>query len=319
MKKIRLGIIGAGWIAKQHLEVIKAIDGLEAVGIASRTREKAERLKNEYGLSVCAADLAELVDKSVPDALLVLVSPENMFDMTLAALKYKLPLFIEKPAGLSPEENHQLAALAKRDDISTMVGFNRRYYSIFRKGLDIIREHGQLLGVFVEGHERVWRVRESKSFSDQVLDSWIYANSTHTIDLLRYFGGEASNVNSIAHKYLETRGDQFAAVMEMASGAIGQYSAHWHSPGGWKVVLYGEGVTVEFKPLEKGFWTDKDFKTHEIAADEADLKFKPGFLRQMEAFEQLARNGRKAWPMTDLEGSYQTMLLAQKISSGVKE
>ena len=126
-------------------------------------------------------------------------------------------------------------------------------------------------------------------------------------------------MNSIAHKYLETRGDQFAAVMEMASGAIGQYSAHWHSPGGWKVVLYGEGVTVEFKPLEKGFWTDKDFKTHEIAADEADLKFKPGFLRQMEAFEQLARNGRKAWPMTDLEGSYQTMLLAQKISSGVKE
>jgi predicted dehydrogenase len=200
-----------------------------------------------------------------------------------------------------------------------MVGFNRRYYSIFHKGIKIIREHGKLLGVAVEGHERMWRVRGLNKFSDPVLENWIYANSVHTIDLLRFFGGEVLDLKSITHKYLEPKGDQFAAVMELESGALGNYSAHWHSPGGWRVVLYGEGVTVEFKPLEAGRWTDRDFKTYEIEPDDADKRFKPGFYRQMEAFYKLVQNDTPEWPMLDLYGSYQTMLLAEKMTRGEKK
>jgi len=314
MKKIRLGLIGAGWVARQHLEVIKAIEWIEACGITSRTKTKAQALASEFSIADCADDLDDLVRKTKPDALMILVSEDQIFDVAFRAMQYKVPLFIEKPAGLSPEENLKLAECAERLSISNMVGFNRRYYSVFHKGIEIIKQKGSLLGVFVEGHERMWRVRENKKFSNHALDSWIYANSTHTIDLLRFFGGEAKSVKSIAHSLIEPKGDQLAAVMELENGAIGQYSAHWYSPGGWRVALYGDGVTAEFKPLEKGSWTGKDFKTYDIAPDEEDLKFKPGFYRQMEAFGGLVRDGVKRWPMPDLSDSYRTMLLAKEIS-----
>ncbi|MBM3251615.1 MAG: Gfo/Idh/MocA family oxidoreductase [Candidatus Omnitrophica bacterium] len=316
MDKVKVGLIGAGGIAQQHLKVIRDIDWIKPIGISSRTRSKAEQLAKEYEIPYCEDSLDGLIEKSKPDALLVLVSEEEMYNVTAKAIPSRLPLFIEKPPGLTPDETRQLVQLAKKYKTKTMVGFNRRYYSIFHKGLEIIRKYGQLLGVFVEGHERMWRVRAS-SISENVMREWIFANSTHTIDLLRFFGGEPKNLKSIAHSYVEPRGDQFAAIMELESGAIGQYSAHWYSPGGWRVVLYGEAVTVDFKPLEKGFWIDTNFDTHEIIPDEIDTKYKTGFYRQMEAFGRLVRDGEFVWPMLDLEGAYKTMKLAEKLSLNV--
>lgn len=315
MATVKLGIIGAGGMAKQHLEVIRAIEGIEVVAITSRTRSKAEALAGEYKIPAVFDDAKSLVKSAQPDALMVLVSCEQMYSVACEALQYRVPLFLEKPAGMVPEENKKLAELARECGIRSMVGFNRRYYSIFHKGIGIIKQHGPLFGVHVEGHERMWLKNES-SLASNVRANWIFANSIHTIDLLRFFGGDIKSIHSIAQRRLgEARGDQFAAIAEFDSGAIGQYSAHWYSPGGWRAVLYGDGVTVEFEPLEKGTWMGKDFVSHEIEPDEVDIKYKPGLYRQMEAFGKLVRGEASEWPALDLEGSYNTMQLAQQIAA----
>lgn len=316
MKKIRIGIIGAGWAARQHLGVIRALDGMEAAGIVSRTRTKAEALAREFGIPVCADDLAGLVRTARPDGLMVLVSADQMPAVITQALPYRLPLFAEKPPALTCADTARLADLARETGTPTMVGFNRRYYSIFHQGLEVIRRHGRLRGVTVEGHERMWRIRDGGKFSEEVMAAWIFANSTHTIDLLRFFGGDVESLAACAQARLEKNGDQFAAVMRLSSGAIGQYQAFWYSPGGWSVRLYGDGVTVVFQPLEKGCWIDRDFQTHDLAPDPADQEFKGGFYGQMKAFADLIRTGRKAWPLADLEDALRTMRLAEGIARG---
>lgn len=313
MNKVKLGIIGAGNIARQHLSVIRDIEGMDAVGITSRTKVKAQDLAKEYNIPVCADDIDSLIKEAKPDALMVFVSPDQIYAVTASLMALGLPLFIEKPPGLAPDETRILAELAQKHSIQTMVGFNRRYYSIFHKGIDMIRKHGPLMGIMVEGHERMWL--RADRLAKNIRSQWIFVNSTHTIDLLRFFGGEPINMKAIGHRYLEPRGDQFAAIMETESGAIGQYSAHWYSPGGWRVVLYGDGVTVEFKPLEDGRWMDRDFKLHKIEPDQVDIKYKPGFFKQMQAFRKLVAEGDLQWPMLDLEGAYKTMQLAEKMSS----
>lgn len=318
MKKVKIGIIGAGWIAKQHLEVIKAIDWMEVSAITSRTLSKAQILAKEYGIAACYDTVEDMMHNAGIDAIMVLVSADQMFDIGKKAIGYKLPVFLEKPAGLTPEQNAVLVELADKNSVNVMVGFNRRYYSVFKKGMDIIKQHGGLHGISVEGHERMWRIRESGAFSDNVMDHWIYANSTHTIDLLRFFGGEVLSVKNMVNCVREKKGDRFAGVIELSSGAIGQYLSFWYSPGGWKVTLYGEGATVEFKPLEKGFWTDKDFMTTEILPDEVDVKYKPGFYRQMEAFGNMVRNGSKDWPLCDIRDSLSTMMLAKELCADSK-
>ena len=312
----RVGLIGAGAIARKHLDVIRGIDWIEAVGITSRTQSKAEQVAREYEIPVCANDPDTLITKAKPDALMLLVSADHMYKVCSDVIPCGLPLFIEKPPGITPDETKNLVELAKDYSVRTMVGYNRRFYSVFHKGIEVIRKNGELMGVRVEGHERFWKLADR--LKESVRSKWIYANSTHTIDLLRFFGGEPSNVCAIARSHIEKNGDQFAAVMELDSGAIGHYTAHWYSPGGWSVVLYGEGVTVEFKPLESGRWIDKQFKTYNIEPDEVDVRYKPGFYAQMEAFGKMVRDGKLSWPGQDLDAAYQTMMLAQKISGGHK-
>jgi len=309
---VKIGLIGAGDIARKHLDVIRDMKGIQAAGITSRTKTKAQKIAQEYKIPVCACDVDTLIKEANPDALMVLVSIDQIYKVCCDVIPLGLPLFIEKPAGLDPDETKELAELAGKYSVKTMVGYNRRYYSIFHKGIDIIRKNGDLMGVRVEGHERFWKLKDV--LKDPVRSQWIYANNSHMIDLLRFFGGEPADVKTISKSRFEGHGDQFAAVMNLESGAIGHYNAHWYSPGGWGVTLFGEGATVEFKPLENGRWMDRQLKSYEIKPDDVDLKYKAGFYRQMEAFINMVRDGQMRWPAQSLEQTYHTMTLAQIIA-----
>lgn len=317
--RVRLGVVGAGNIAVKHLEALQGMAGASVVGIASRTRAKAEALATRFAIPCVADDLEGLLREARPDGLLILVSAANIGVVTRQAMACGLPLFIEKPAGLTPAESVELARLAGERGVRSMVGYNRRYYSVFHQGLEVIRRHGPLLGLLIEGHERIDAVRAAGRHPQAVLDGWIYANATHTIDLLRFFGGEVDEMHCLAHRRREPFGDQFAAIMNFDSGALGEYSAHWLSPGGWRVMLSGQGVTVEFKPLEAGVWIDAKGQRHEIAPSEEDRRCKPGFHGQMAAFCRLVRGEDPGWPAQDLAAAHRTMLLAGRMAASVAD
>ena len=311
MSNIRLGIIGAGYISQEHLKVIQAMDGVNAVGITSRTNSKAEYLAKIYSIEKVYDNIKDLINKCKPDALMILVSANQIFEVTKNMIPTNIPLFVENPPGLIPVETKILADLAEKHGTKTMVGFNRRYYSIFHKGIELINQNGGLLGLTVEGHERFWKIA-GRNISNEIQENWIFANSTHTIDLLRFFGGDIKTISSLSKRIKEKTVDQIVASMEFNSDALGTYTSHWFSPGGWSSTLYGEGISIKFKPLEKGLCIDTDFNENEISPDEVDIKYKPGFFRQMEAFVNMVNTGKLDSPGLDLEDAYKTMLLAEK-------
>jgi len=245
---------------------------------------------------------------------MILVSADQIFRVTKKLLPLKIPLFIEKPAGMIPGETETLVKLVDKYGTKNMVGYNRRYYSIFHKGLEIINKHGHLLGVAIEGHERFWKI-ENIGISKVILENWIYANSTHTIDLLRFFGGEINSFTAYSKRLKEKNNDQFVASLEFESGSLGTYISYWFSPGGWSIKLYGVDKTVEYKPLERGVWFNTDFVRHEIIPDKVDINYKPGFYRQIEAFEEMIKTNKLKWPGLDLDNALKTMELAEKLSN----
>ena len=287
------------------------MDDVSVVGITSRTIAKAEKLSNDYNIEHVYNNIYELIEKCALDALLICVSADQIFSVTEKLIPKQTPLFIEKPPGLVPKETDTLFKLADENGTKNMVGYNRRFYSIFHKGIEIIKKSGRLLGVSVEGHERFWKVANRKP--QNILDNWLYANSTHTIDLLHFFGGEITSFNTISKSFKEKNGDQFVATVEFESGSLGTYTSYWYSPGGWSVTLYGEGVTVIFGPLEKGKWIDTNSTEYKIEPDELDKKYKPGFYGQLKAFCNMLNNGSLEWPGQDLAGALKTMQLAQKL------
>jgi len=290
------------------------MDGVRVAGMTSRTISKAEKLANSFQIDQVYDGVAALVQKCAPDGIMVLVSANQIYDVAVNLIPAGIPLFLEKPPGLVPEQTKTLVELADKYSTKNMVGFNRRYYSIFHKGIELINQNGGLLGVAVEGHERFWKIVD-RDIPNEIRENWIYANSTHTIDLLRLFGGEVEQINALKNSLKEKNGDQFVASMKFVSGTIGTYTSHWFSPGGWTVTLYSDTIAVQFKPLEKGIWIDTDFQQHDIMPDEVDIKYKQGFYKQMEAFVNMVRTGMLETPAMDLAEALKTMELAKEFAN----
>ena len=253
-----------------------------------------------------------MTSKAKLDGIMVLVSANQIYNVVCNLIMLKIPLFIEKPPGLNLKQSQKLANLSLKYDLKNMVGFNRRYYSHFHKGIKIIEDSGGLLGISVTGHERFWNIA-TNTFDEKIKQNWIFANSTHTIDLLRFFGGKIIKQHSFSNSIEHKNNDQFVTSIKFKSGALGTYTSHWYSPGGWSVILYGYGKTVTFKPLEEGYWNDRDMNTFSIEPDSVDLKYKQGFHGQLRGFINLINNGKLDWPGVDLNEAFKTMSLAKKI------
>ena len=313
MSSLRLGIIGAGYIAKKHLEVIKKIKGLKVTSITSRTYKKAKVLATDYNINQVFKEFTDMIKVDKPDALLILVSAENIYKITQKIIPYKIPFFIEKPPGLSFYEIKKLSILSSKYKVINMVGFNRRFYSNFILGLKIIKKHGNLLGITIEGHERFWKIKNLISKKNR--DSWIYSNSSHVIDLLRFFGGEITSVKSFTRNNYSKKPDQFSSIIKFKNGIIGNFISNWQSPSGWSVVLHGEKVMIEYKPLEEGIWIDQKFIKNKIKNDIKDKEYKPGFYMQMIAFKKLLISKKIFWPIQDLNTSLKTYELIKLINN----
>jgi len=307
---LRVGLVGAGFIARQHLQAMSRVLEIVPVGLASRTRGKARALAEEFGVPHVADTVEALVAETRPDALMVLVSAQAMAPVAHQCLGLGLPLFLEKPVGLAVAEAEAVAQAARGAGATTMVGFNRRHYSVFRQGLERILQRGRLLAVHVDGSERITVARGVERLTPEVLRAWFYANSTHMVDLLRHFGGEPQEVHAMSASLHEPLGDQFAACLRFPGGVLGSYTANWHSPGGWGVCLKGEGVSVEFRPLETGRVSYADGTTEVLEPEADDQGVKPGFAAQLRAFADFVRTGELAPPSQDIHGALATMRLA---------
>ncbi len=135
-----LCIIGAGNIAKEHLKVINDISYFKIYGIYSRTSIKSNRLSKIYNIKNVYEKIEDaLLDKDI-DADLILVSASQTFQVLKKIIPSKKPFFVEKPAGKNFQESGNLVKLTNKYKNLNMVGYNRRFYSLFEKGLNLIKK-----------------------------------------------------------------------------------------------------------------------------------------------------------------------------------
>jgi len=316
MDRIKLNVIGAGFFAEKHLEVLSAFDDVDIAGISSRGNPRIHQLADRFGIKQRFDRYERMLDETKPDAVFVLVNASNIFSVTLDCLQRRIPTFLEKPPGLLVAQSRELRDTAAKHDCMNMVGLNRRFYSLVRQARERILEAGPLVSVAIEAPERLAEIKGVHPF--EIVSRLLFANGIHSIDLLRFFGGDVKLIHTMARQFNEDQNNSFGALMEFESGAMGQYISHWTTPGSWNVTLYGIGKRIELDPLERGVQIDASGRTT-LEPDEVDVKFKPGLYAQARYFIDRVKEQRQpAYPAADLADSVKTMELVAEIA-GEKE
>ncbi|MCM3874281.1 MAG: Gfo/Idh/MocA family oxidoreductase [Pyrinomonadaceae bacterium] len=312
--ELRVAVVGAGKMARFHLQTLNAMLGLRLVGICSPTSEKRNDLRDEFGIENAFGNAAEMFQETNPDAVFIAVSHAVTFQVSSLVLELGLPCLIEKPAAYSSGQIAELVKLANKSGCLNMVGLNRRFYSTVNQALLAVMQQGPIRGILVEAHEAILEYRSRRQFDESLYGNWMIANSVHAIDLLRMIGGEVVNIQTSKREINESRGDHFTGAIEFADGALGTFVAHWNAGSGHGMKIYGEGIVAELYPLEEGFLRYASGRVIKLHPDWTDRKFKAGLYAQDTAFLQSVCDGtRSPFPASDLKDNFKTMCLIEQI------
>jgi len=307
---IRVGIIGAGYMADHHLKVLGAIEVAEVTSITSRTYESASKMSQKWGIKNVFESHVEMLDSGEVDVVFICPSVDAMFSITKDVLERSIPCLIEKPVSLSVDDAKQLSDLAAQNNVKTTVGCNRRFISTIVGAKMACQELGGLRHMNVVAHEPISEIAASGQYDEDVITNWIFANGIHCIDLIRFFVGNVEEVVSTSE------GQNYSAMIK--SGDItGCYVSRSDSKGRWSITLDCVKGRVTLCPLEKTV-IQSGSDTQTINLSDIDKEFKPGLFDQNSSFFKfLESDSDKAndFNLSDVHDNLQTMELIDQIVS----
>lgn len=122
MKKIRIGIIGAGWWGTSaHIPAVKSHPGAELLAVQSRERANCEKIARDFGAKHAFVDFQELLGVKGLDAVIVASTPNVHFPQARAALERGLHVLVEKPMTFTADEARELVEMAAQRKLQLLV------------------------------------------------------------------------------------------------------------------------------------------------------------------------------------------------------
>ena len=297
IKKIKIVVVGAGYMVNEHLKVLSKFKNVELSGIFSRTKKKALALKKKYKIKTVFDSLDQMQKTTKADGVLVAISPDNLKKVSKAIFSYPWKCLVEKPIGINYKETLKIYNQSKKSRKKIFVAFNRRYYSSTKNLLKrLSKSPNEKRIVVIEDQQNIINLK--KRFNKKILDNFMYVNSVHLIDYLTFLcRGKVIKIQKFS-KWKKNSKIKVSCKITFSSGDIAYYYALWNLPGPWSIRVFGSNNSYQLKPLEK-FLISKNnsIKFFEyIDKDKDDVKFKPGLKKMNSEFIKTILNKRNNLP-----------------------
>jgi len=314
MSKVKINIIGAGSMANLvHYPSLSKIENVEIAGICDLNEERLKETAEKYKISNTFNDYKKMIEKTNPDAVYIIMPPHHLFDIVIHCLNEGINVFIEKPPGVTSQQTRQMANLAEKKGVLTMVGFQRRYAPLVVEGKRRIEERGEVIMTQANFFKNYLNQPPYYNGAIDILT----CDAIHSVDLLREIGGEVKKVKSIVKNLFADYHNFFCALIEFSSGATGILSANWTSGKRiFSVEIHGKGIVTFIDP-EKESVIYKDGKEEgeiikvEEFTGKKELFEIAGFLDENKHFIECIE--KKKLPKTNFSDAVKTMELVDMI------
>lgn len=127
-RKLKIGIIGTGWIAESHIESYKQMKDVEVVAAADLIDGKAEKFFKRYGVENVRLypNHKAMLDAEELDAVSVCTYNATHAECAIEALNHGVNVLLEKPMCVTTEEAVAIMKAEKKSGKILSVGFQPR-------------------------------------------------------------------------------------------------------------------------------------------------------------------------------------------------
>jgi len=313
MRKVKVALIGAGSMANAvHYPSLAEFDDVEMVGLCDLVEEKLKKTAERFHIENTFKDYKEMIEKTNPDAVYILMPPHHLFDIVIHCLNQKLHVFIEKPPGVTREQTRQMALAAERNDCLTMVGFQRRFAPLItacKKEMDDRGGITQAIATFVKNYN-------GGPYYDGAIDI-LTCDAIHSVDILRFLCGEPKKVVSDIRAIDSKFDNSFNAFIKFENDSVGYLNTNWKAGKRiFSVEMHSIGISAFVDPeVEARIYRDNNetpevLEAKEYAGSDAFYKI-AGFYQENRHFIDCIKE--KKQPLTNFADACKTMELVDKI------
>jgi predicted dehydrogenase len=128
-KKLKVGIIGTGWIAEAHIQQYNQMPDVDVVAMADLIPGKAEAFKEKWGVQGDVhfyPNHKEMIDNEELDAVSVCTYNATHAECTIYALEHGVNVLLEKPMCVTLEEAAEIVKAEKKSGKVLSIGFQPR-------------------------------------------------------------------------------------------------------------------------------------------------------------------------------------------------
>jgi len=328
VRPLRVGFLGAGRRASAaHYPSVARLQregGVQLVAICDLDERRLATAADRYGVGPEGRhpDLERMLREARLDAVYAILPPTLTGPVVLRLLEAGVPVFMEKPPGISAGETRRLVEAAERSGRWAMVGLQRRFTSVVREAQRRVAERGPLHMCLVEFHKDIVTRPEGRK---RPQTSTLVDDLVHVVDLCRHLCGGRVDEPPEVHVLQDAFGGAawpncYSAVVRFASGAHGLISGDRSSGGRvLRVELHGTGVGCYIDPLPDRLRIladngriDATVTGAELAGSEDEAEYE-GILEAHRHFVACIRGGRQ--PLTDVRDVLGTMRLVAQLES----
>lgn len=192
MKKVKVGIIGAGGISQSHIAGYKALDNVEIYAVCDINEQRAIECSKNHNIKHVFTDFNEMLKLEELDAVSVCTWNNVHAPATIASLKAGKHVLCEKPMAMNAEQALEMEKAAEESGRILMIGFVRRFGNDARILKDFI-DNGMMGDIYYAkatylrryGCPGGWFGDKSRSGGGPLIDLGV-----HVIDLVRYLMGK---------------------------------------------------------------------------------------------------------------------------------
>ncbi len=192
MKKIKIGLIGAGFIADYHARGLQLLEDVEISAVVGLPLEAAKAFAEKYNIQEVSTNFEDLVKEDDIDA--VIIGTPNKFHAPFAIefLKNGKDVFLEKPMAMNSLEGQSISDTAQKYSRLVMVGHMWRFDDEvnFIKNLINSDKIGKIIktkgyGIHENWGPEGWFTQKELAGGGALADMGV-----HAIDTVRYLLGD---------------------------------------------------------------------------------------------------------------------------------
>lgn len=238
MKKIRMGIVGAGTWGRTHAYIYREHIGAEPVAICDVNTARAQEIADEFSIPLVYSDYREMAKNPDIDAVAIVTPDFAHADVACCLAEHKKNLLIEKPLATTRADIDRICEAVERNGVRCMVDLHNRWNAPFNTAKQEIESGklGEPYTAYIRHSDVKWVATDMLKWAAKSSILWFLGS--HSLDSIRWlFNDEVKRVYSVKREgILKAEGvdtpDIFLTTIEFEKGGIAHMENGWVTPNG---------------------------------------------------------------------------------------